>query len=521
MAWIVGLLTLGCCAAPSAAQFGDTPSPPPPFIPDWERGTFNRDALGGFFRAAAVGRVDIVCIGDSNQLLLGHGWDEAYIRVVSDRWGLYATGLVSGGENAGNGAGTGWTYQGLFPPPGNGFAFGGALSPLDPLFNAPALMQPLAPMSVIPGQGVNPNVNIGVLLNADCPLDVNAALRYWVAYASFAPGSGAWLRPSVRLADEPYSELARAAAPVNAATAVGGTPGIGLTSLDLPAATTPRGAVNFRPTVFGEAFSGPFTQYLGRVENTQRERGVSVHTLYALGGQSARDMGEALLATSDAGLSLYFSMVRQLQGPNKAVLVRIGTGVNDRSETLPSLGTPPVTPGNYPEAFKANLRAIIDRVRGIWTLNGWSQTELYFLIAPSTPIQGPPDDSLLQAYRDIADQLSLEVPRTAVTHFERLTSVRDLSANDWILYDVDTFHLEAPGHAEMARRELGSAGASAGWQDVNLDAEIDAEDLYAQHAISQNVSNAPGTVPAPREPTSRGLMRAVRWEEAGDLFTSR
>jgi hypothetical protein len=264
------------------------------------------------------------------------------------------------------------------------------------------------------------------------------------------------------------------------------------------------------------------TVYLQRVENTEKSHGASVHTLYGFGGQSARDMGEALLATSDAGLSLYFSMVRSLQGPQKAVLVRVGTGVNDRSETLPSLGPSPVTPGNLPEAFKANMRAVIDRVRGVWAMNNWPPDELYFLLGISTPLMGPPDDSLMQAYRVVADELSLEVPRTAVTHFERLTAVRELSANDWLLFDIDTFHLEPPGHAEMARRELGSAGASAAWIDENLDGVIDAEDLYTRHVLAQNMAQGgAGSQPAPPEATPRLMMRAVRWDESGDLGAGR
>lgn len=494
------------------------------FVPDWAHGTFNADGLAGFFRAAALGRVDIVCIGDSNQLLLGRGWDEAYIRAASDRWGLYATGIVSGGENAGNGAGTGWTYGGIFPPPSGasqGFTYGGALTTVDPVLNATALFQPLGPLSVGPGVLVNPNANLGMVVTGDSPLDVSSPLRYWLSHGTFGPGSGAWLRPSVRLADEPYSEVVASANAVSAATAAVGSQGVGVVSLDVPAAVGGvRGSLNFRPTVFGEAFAGPFTLYFQRVENTARAFGASVHTLYGFGGQSARDMGEALNATSDAGLSLYFSMVRGLQGPRKAVLVRIGTGVNDRSETLASLGPTPIVPGNVPAAFKANLRAIMDRVRGVWAMNNWPEEELHFLLGISTPIQGPPDDSLLQAYRDVADELAMEVPRTAVTHFERLTAVRELSQNDWLLFDIDTFHLEAPGHAEMARRELACAGSAAAWVDENGDGEIDAEDLYAHHVTAQNASVL-GAEQGPLEATPRLMIRGVRWGEAGDLGAGR
>lgn len=544
-------LTLG---APGASGQVPPGGPPPPiFTPDWTNGTFNRDALAGFFRAAAIGRVDIVCIGDSNQLLWGRGWDEAYIRYAGFRWRLYATGLVSGGENFGSGAGVGFDYSGVFPPPSTGYV-SAASGPASLFMNAADLLQPLNALSVGPGVSADPFANLGMVLHSSSDLDTSGPLRYWVAHATYPVGTGSTLRLSARLNDPPYSDVV---APKAIDTATG--QGAAVNWLDLPMAGPrgTRGSLNVRPTQYGVPFTGPMSVFYGRIEDPRVKVGASVHVLYALGGQSARDMGAALRAASDESLTLYFSMVRALQGPDKAILVRIGTGVNDRSETAPPLEPTGQAP-NAPASFAANLRAVVERVRQVWSLNGWPQEELYFLFAVSTPLQGPPDDSLLQDYRLAADGVALEVPRAAVTHFERLTSVKELKDQDWVLFDIDTAHLEAGGHAAMAQREMSSATYGRAWVDVNADGRIDAEDAYADHAMAgiASTAGAPGwTIPPPTPPagsglgegpirpqapgapvdpgggdgvaelppagTARALLRAIRWGEDLDLAAGR
>lgn len=491
--------------------------------PDLVTGVFNRDALGPFFCSAALRRVDIVCIGDSNQLLLGHGWDEAYTQAASERWPLYATGLLSAGENFGNGAGMGWTFGGSFPAPGNGFIFGGAPSPWNTYLNAAAVLQPQGYLYLPDGVVGNASVNMGISIQPDSPLDPAGPMRFWITHATFDRPEPAVFTPVVRLNVPPYTALA-GAQPINAAT---GVDGVWTSSLSLEAGER-GGPLSFRPFDPASTPTGPFVQYYSRAENSSRARGISIHTLYGLGGQSARDMGEALAAASDPQLSLYFSLVRSLQTGDKSVLVRISTGVNDRSETSPSLGATPITPGNIPSAFVANLRAVMDRIRGIWSLNGWDAGELYFLISVSPPIQRPPDDSLLQAYRDAADDLALQTPRCAVTHFERLTSVTEAIRNGWLLYDVDTFHLRPPGHLELARRELDAARSSAAWVDLNGDGGLDAEDLYHEITLqvgesggSMPVAAAGATAPAPGANSSPALTRAVRWDERAHVMGER
>lgn len=507
---------IAACGLQSPAQTIPTT---PAGAPDYREAVFNREALGSFFRAAALGRVDIVCIGDSNQLLLGDGWDDALQVVWDERFGLYATGLMPAGENLGSGAGIGWRAQGLFPGAGTGFTYTGVPSPWNLWMNAPTLLVPSGMLWLGPGVTTAGFINLGLVISGDSALDVNAPLRYHVTHATFATGVAS-LRLSVRQSEFPFEQVASGPA----ISTVTGVDGVAVSAFELPSAPpgTRRG-LNFSPILYGASFTGPLGQYYGRVENPLRTKGVSISTLYGLGGQSARDMGTALLASSDACLSLYFASIRSLQGPVKATLIRIGTGVNDRSETLPSLGPSPVTPGNYPAAFKANIRAIIERIRGIWSLNGWDERELHFLIAVSTPIQGPPDDSLLQDYREVADELAIELPRTGVTHFEKVTSVAELLQNRWLLFDVEVFHLRPPGHQEMARREMRAMAEWAAWVDLDLDGWIDVEDLYAEQSGSAvGLHLPPPTVGGPPvTPTSANLERGVRFGEGADVLTGR
>ena len=73
-------------------QFSDTPS---------------------LLRAAATSRVDVVMIGDSNQLYGGVGYDDGWARSLSQRFGLYGTGLHFLGENDGQGAAVDYGSDGL------------------------------------------------------------------------------------------------------------------------------------------------------------------------------------------------------------------------------------------------------------------------------------------------------------------------------------------------------------------------------------------------------------------------
>ncbi len=139
------------------------------------------------------------------------------------------------------------------------------------------------------------------------------------------------------------------------------------------------------------------------------------------------------------------------------MVVRINTGLNDRQEDLPSLVTG-MTPADSPAAFRENVQAIIDRVRGVWQSAGWPAEELHFLLTVSHPIGNDlePDDPELLAFREEAKALAFVNPRTASVRLDRLTTPAEMLAGGWYRSALDPNHLSPAGYAELSRRELGA-----------------------------------------------------------------
>ncbi len=178
-----------------------------------------------------------------------------------------------------------------------------------------------------------------------------------------------------------------------------------------------------------------------------------MHTLYGVGGHSARRMALGLQQIPDATLSAYFAHIRSLQGPTKRVLVRICSGLNDRSDWNPSVGPARVQFSWRAEGFADNLLAMRQRLEQIWTLNGWDLSELYFLLTVSHPPYQI-DDSKLAEYRLVTRQLAQLWPRTAAFNFLGVTTANELYAQCWFAYCGDKFHLSPAGFIGTSRLEL-------------------------------------------------------------------
>ncbi|MDX2115817.1 MAG: hypothetical protein SFZ24_09415, partial [Planctomycetota bacterium] len=495
-------LAAALCVIASSAV-GAPPEAPPGPLP----AVSGAASLSGFFRAAAVGRVDVVCLGDSNQLYLTDGWDHGWARALEQRFGLYATGLLSPGENGGNGSGSGYRYQVAGTLSNGQFRYDNAPQPLDLLMDPASGMAPLAYMYVPSGFLAGAMVNQGVVLERVSSLDVNAELDFHVTYAQF-PGSSGFFQPVLREAEPPYGTLL-VWPPISTA----GAAFAAVTQTFTAPAMTRERNINFRFSPWENAVTGPFLSYYVRIENPARATGAALHTLYAAGGMSAYDMGLALRRADDAYLSLYFDRVRALQGPTKAVLVRINTGLNDRVEGQPSLRSG-ITPGSSPEAYADNLLAIMDRIRDIWSLNGWPQEELYFLLSVSHPV-ATPDEVALQNYRRLAAGLTAWNPRTASTNFDALTAWWELWSSSWYAdqgYDVN--HLLRPGVEALAARELLAMEDGAAYHDVNADGALDIEDLYTWHRQRPDLTGD-GSADVT---DARALQRAVRSVERADVI---
>lgn len=422
------------------------------------------EKLRPFWSAATERRVDVVHIGDSTQLYGGHGWDEGWSRGLNDRFGLYATGIHAAGENAGNGAGVGWGSNTFSTRSTGQYQYTGAPSDLDA--TCQPLFTPVGYLYVPSGSSASSIYNSGMVLEAASPLGVSGPLRFHYRYGRFIGAATGSFRPVVRSEVAPFSNLST---PVNIATS--GGPGLAAGFIDVPAAAR-TSAVGFHWTqAGGPAISGPFFGSWMRIERTDRTVGAALSTLYGVGSMSMRDAAASLMAVDDATLASFFSMLRSMQPAPARILIRVSFGVNDRNETLVSVGPGAVLPGNSAAAFEDNTRALITRLDQFWLNQGWDPAELHFAIAVSPPISAP-DDPQLISYRERAEVIAANEPRTATVRFDQLTSFAQMQSQSWYNATFDTIHLSQAGFTALSDMEINAlySGASTmrmDWQTID------------------------------------------------------
>ncbi len=433
-----------------------------------------QSGVAEFFARAGSERVDIVGIGDSNQLFQNFGWEAGLLLAVAERFPVYSTGLLSPGEAGGGGGVCGHTWFGFGAGTAGGFQTSGAPAQLGQYLNsASSGLFPPSYQYVPSGVSVPGPTTHGLFLDANSLIGSSGPLRFEVTYGRFAGTQLGSFTPTVRLSAPTYQILA-SSPPVFTR---GDAWGVAVDrSLTLPAGDRPS-RLEFRFAHPFGTIDGPFIGYWMRVENTDRISGVSVQSLYGNGGQSARDMAAALIASSDATLSLYFTGVRSLSGG--AVLARIASGLNDQSEPLPSVGPGQVADGTSPAAYDDNLRAMMARISEVWTLNGWPAEDLFFEIVPPHPfmIADPP---VVAQYRQVATAIAASNPRTAVTDFLGLTTYAEMVTNGWYATPGDTFHLSPAGYTELTRRELAALlGEVRCRADIDRSGGVDSDDVIA------------------------------------------
>lgn len=447
--------------------------------------------LSQFFRAAQSTRVDIVAIGDSNQLYQGHGWDHGWILAVDQRLGTYASSLLSLGENSGNSAGVG-VGTNIFGTLSQGtFEYEGAPAELNEFLTPGIGMRPLNYVYVPDGE-TRTLLNHGLIISTESVVNTEEEIRFHLTFGRFPGKQAVTFRPSIRLGESPYSVLAESEPLSNS-----NGPGLADFSIDfvgLPA----RPPIQFMLGRFNTPFPGPFIAYTVRAEHLARSHGASFSTLYGYGGQSARDMASALMTASDEYLKEYFERIRNLQGQDKFVLVRINSALNDRNESLPPVdgsGFPPASP----EAYAANIRSMINRISTVWDSAGWPTSELYFLITPSHPVNNPDQPELL-AYRDAARELADEYERCAVVDLAALTDATEMLSQGWYQSGGgDRNHLTQPAYETLALRELDALLTYTSCPDIDGDGIVGLTDLNA-------VLAAFGTESARSDVTGDGIV---------------
>jgi lysophospholipase L1-like esterase len=389
----------------------------------------------GALGLAATRRVDMVMIGDSNQLLNGFGFDHGFGKALTERFGTYASPLFCPADSAA--AGYLSNNQGAI---GVGT---GAPSELDAFWPSTDSKN-YGYLST----GTFSGNNGTAITNGNC-LNVNSNLRWHFAYGTFNSGAGSF-KVGIRRGTSPFNTLVNGVL-TNTNT---GSYSIVQTYLDLAAGTRDYPLEFKYYNNGGTVITAPFIAFHSRIEDLNKTNGVSVHTLYGAGGQSLYDMAYSMITTNTTTkLIAYFTQIRRLQisqGLSPKVVIYINSGANDRNETSqPSLGPNPSSVPDSSAAYVDNLQAIINRIEGVWTTAGWDVHELYFLIMPTHPISSP-DDAELISYRLAAKYFALRA-RTSFVDLTTLTTFAEMSANSW--YDAtDKIHLTQAGYENLSAR---------------------------------------------------------------------
>jgi hypothetical protein len=418
-------------------------------------------------------RLDIVCIGDSNQLFESTGFDHGLTRAFSEWRPLFATGITSVGDNAGSGSGIG--YESFVFSTGSTLEYTGAPKALDQVIPGSTLLGPHRYGYLAPGREIPPTRLVGMGITAASPLGVTGPLLGVYVYGTFErtptdTSLAPTFTPFARVDAPPFTTLARGT-PVSLASSPRSE--IRSATLEIPADAARNGPVAMRWTdPQAPAINGPFIAFYQRIERPDRVAGVAVNTLYGVGGQSGRDMALAFLDAPTAQIKAFFAILRERQAavprlpespaPVRRVIVRINTGLNDRNEQAGSLGVNRVATGNSPEAYADNLQAIIDRLREVWRAAGWPEDELYFVLTPSHPTSPGFDENRLIGYRVAAEAVAQANPRCAAVRLDRLTDASEMIANGWYRSTQDQAHLSVAGYEELARREVAAIRAAAG-----------------------------------------------------------
>jgi hypothetical protein len=400
------------------AKFASTPSAKP------------RTALEALALAESR-RLDFVMLGDSNQAMDGGGFSLGLLKALRDAYGIYATGV---GQNV--------SYL-------QNIAFGdhtGAPDEVEAIWSEYGVK----PYNYVADGDTFSSSSNGCSVQKDY-FDVNANLRAHFCWISLDNGSGSFV-PGIRYGESPWTTLLVG----DYISTNTGEYAKQYTTLDLSAATRDVALEAKFYVPLQTEITGPFAGAFARVENLDKHNGVSVHTLYASGGQSLWDMASTLLLYPDHQLANLFSEYRRLQiadGYDPIVVFYINSGLNDQNETsTPSWGWRKSTMPASAEAYIDNLDFITKRISDIWQKNKWPIDELFFLFVPSHPYSTP-DDSDLLAYRMAAFSYAQNRVNCSMVDFSNLISHDEMFEHEYYRSEnTDFYHLIEAGYADLAAR---------------------------------------------------------------------
>lgn len=404
-------------------------------------------SVSALFARALTHRIDIAGMGDSGQLLSGHGWDEGF-QWAGDQLGypMYSLPLLAQNENNGNGSGKGY----LANRAGSGAV--GATT------GAPAALAKYMDQgvgSLFPDRytyvtsNVGSNTLIGLVLAANCPINNGGPLVCYIWWGSFDTGSGVF-RPFARLGQSPFTTLADPGV-INTNTGE-----ISLHRAQMSIAADPTRSdkpIEFKPLRTGvQGITAPYFNTYMRVVNPDKLVGFGYHTLNYHGGGSAYDNAFDLLSASDDTLGFFFGELRRLQDEEKTIILTFHDNLNDPNETSqPSLGPGAYTDPTSPEFFVDNHVASLNRIKEIFDANDFdymNEVHKVFLPAHAT---SDPDNAIKIANRDALKEFAANEPNAHVVDFPSMISFAEMVSNGWINNaGADPPHLTQTGYRQMS-----------------------------------------------------------------------
>jgi hypothetical protein len=390
-----------------------------------------------FFLEAQQRKVDVVMVGDSNQLYQGHGWDHGFSNILSQRYGLYATGIHWLGENFGLGNGVGYMWNTQANASAGLFSYTETFQNdwLNPYYHGD--MRPCHVIYLPTGLSLN---SIGIGLNSNNVLyNLGDRIKFKFAYRIPVPGGS--FRPIIRQGTGPYTIYHQSPITYNYTN---GNVSFAEVSGNVPN----NGPLEARTSIFNAA---PVEFYYGYVQNMKRQTGFSVNTLYGYGGQSSRDMAEAIGRWPLELWAAYFNSIAERQDGNPMVLVRLFAGLNDRVETEPSVRYE--YPPTSPQAYADNITFILDTLQSTWELLGYNPDNLHIVITLPQPVSNPQNAQIV-GYENIARTFYTTHKRITVIQTSSLVTYQEMIANSWFINPGDANHLSLNGFNSLSTREI-------------------------------------------------------------------
>jgi hypothetical protein len=461
--------TCGAATTIVGGQIGDT-------APDI---VYKGDQLRPFLLAASSRRVDIAGIGDSNQSFGSNGGRDYGDQLAwSNQFGMYASEVLPV-----NAVGQ-QPLLGLGVNPGTPYSY----DQTDPRVPADAAAMTLDPAlgffssaGYVPADTKSPTY-AAIYVSGSSPFFSPRQGLIWHAAFYKMPGTTGAITPDLRgngSAPYQYNDIKvfpPMTIPAGDAQSLTGPQRVGPSgtqtfvppanqiydlSLKIDRSTWTQGAgdwkiylYNYEQSYFGgpnASVKGPLYEISQRLENPDRNKGISYSTLLYQGGKSARDAAVSLATASDTALSEWMRQATRLQnvgGDKSMLLVAINHGQNDQNNSQPSVGPHPA-PTNTAAGFEDNLNAIVTRLREVWTESGFDPHNLFFTVGPYQAYGGY--ETKLPEFESGAMALADQTYNVTVVRGSKMLTGLTMDTDGYYNTSTDHAHMSRAGYENVGR----------------------------------------------------------------------